>query len=90
VNRLGRLRLIMATLCRGRPLEVEWRFRIKEFVEGAQGTCHRPLGDGSSGTLPAGAEVRSWNGVPIERWWTSSSLDDLPDPSASAQPHCIA
>jgi hypothetical protein len=43
-------------------------FRIKEFVEGS--TRHfivAPLSDGSSGTLPAGVEVTSWNGVPIER-----------------------
>jgi hypothetical protein len=45
-------------------------FQIKEFVEA--GTRHfvvAPTSDGSSvpGTLPAGAEVTSWNGVPIER-----------------------
>jgi hypothetical protein len=43
-------------------------FRIKEFVEA--GTRHfvvAPLSDGLSGTLPAGAEITSWNGVPIDR-----------------------
>jgi Peptidase family S41 len=43
-------------------------FRIKEFVE--DDTRHfivAPAADGSSGTLPAGVEVTSWNGVPIDR-----------------------
>jgi Peptidase family S41 len=44
-------------------------FRIKEYVEdGARHVIVAPLGDGAStGTLPAGVEVTSWNGVPIER-----------------------
>ena len=57
----------MVRLCREGPLEVKWRFRIKEFVEGAYGTLSSPPQRRLPGTLPAGAEVRSWNGMPIER-----------------------
>jgi len=43
-------------------------FRIKEFTEdGARHFIIAPRNDGSSGPLPANAEVISWNGVPIER-----------------------
>lgn len=43
-------------------------FLIKDFVEdGVRHFVVAPLADGSAGTLPAGAEVVTWNGVPIER-----------------------
>lgn len=57
-------------------------FRIKDFVEdGARHFVVAPLSDGSSGTLPAGVEVISWNGVPIER-----ALDVFGDRLPGANP----
>ena len=57
-------------------------FRIKEFSEeGTRRFVVAPLSDGSSGTLPAGAEVTFWNGVPIER-----AVDVFGDSLAGANP----
>jgi C-terminal processing protease CtpA/Prc len=43
-------------------------FRIKEFTDGeARHFIVAPPGDGTPSPIPTGAEIVSWNGVPIER-----------------------